>query len=196
MTTLPDAAPLAAANGHRPALTAPVEPMTVFSPELTAAVIGPKPVAKKAKAAARGKWREVLSTVLGDLRGSWLWSAHPPAVAEVWASKVVEYDRIPFEPHRCLTIDPANAPGRTFDATGPLGQCRCPGATEKQRKEATRANWVGFALRVGWILWNFVIALPLTLVGYGFIWVHQHPARAGLFWVVAGTIWGAVRSAG
>lgn len=40
-------------------------------------------------------------------------------------------------------------------------------------------------VRLGWLVWNTVVAVPTTAVLYVLAWVFQHPARAGVAAVVA-----------
>lgn len=158
------------------------------------------PGAAKTKARRRLRWRirggllralrTFLATMWADLRSSWLWSAHPPALREVFAS------RIPAEAH---------VPG--YHAGGvPAGETKCDCSTAaKASANLGRTVICGCRtryaprpadprIRWAWTVYNHAIALPATAVGYVALWILQHPGRLLLAALVVGPLIGAWRS--
>ncbi len=185
MTTAPEVA----ATGITPVVAAPPQ-LQVFPSEMTAAITAPT---ARAKRRARRTSREVASTVWADLRTAWFWDAAPPTIPAVWRARIVSYDQVPVEEHRCLTLSTEHL-GLKLDSSGPVGSCRCPGASAVERSQQTTRNRTRIALRWGWIAWNFAVAIPASIVLYVLAWVLQHPARSFLAFSLVAVLYGVAEA--
>lgn len=168
--------------------------LRVFSPDTIDAVTRPKPVAVRAKRAARRSALEALSTLASDIRaGAWFLRDTPPSLAEVWRDRIVPWHAMPAERHRCEHV-PDGDLARRFTVDGGLS-CACSNVTDEDRRGGSKNIRIMTALRWGWIAWNHLVAVPLTAVLYALAWMHQRPGRAFLGWSLGGIYWAVVSSA-
>lgn len=181
MTATPDASAVEAVNGAKPTLA----PLAIFSSETVAAVTGPKPIPARVK---RALWRRALSalaTMWEDICGAWFWDAAPPSISKVWKSRVVEYSAIPGGQHECQTaLVTDGAGGFKLGEVRRSGfwqlSCICDGVSAEDRKKINTRIRIWFAMRWGWIIWNHLVAIPLTAALYATAWVLQRPSRTFL----------------
>ncbi|MEV8510823.1 hypothetical protein [Dactylosporangium sp. NPDC051484] len=134
-------------------------------------------------AAGRG-----VTVAVGDVREAWIFHGTPPTVADIVAVRVPDWE--PFERfrHRC------------FDRTEGMIEvdagwtCECTPVADEVRKANTRDIRIVKGVRVAWIIYNHVVAIPATVLLYVAAWIVQHPGRlllaAILVLVFAGLVFG------
>lgn len=174
-------------------------PLRVISPEVTAAVTAPKARIKASvEHAARSRVRTIAATVWADLRDAWFWEAHPPAIADVWRSRTVSYDQIPGGQHECVNVwrpDGGDIEIKPMRRSGLALTCECSDRAPEDRKKFNTWIRTWFAIRWGWIVWNHLVAIPLTVVLYATAWILQHPARTGGALLTLAVMWVSIQAA-
>jgi hypothetical protein len=109
---------------------------------------------------------------VGDLSVSWIFRGEPPSIGDIVKVRVPDWE--PFEKLRHHCFD--RTEGMVEVAPGGWS-CECTPAADEVRKSNTRQIQIINSVRLAWIIYNHVVAIPASFALYIIAWLVQHPGR-------------------
>lgn len=113
-----------------------------------------------------------LAIMVGKYRTPWIFEGVPPSIADLVKVRIPDWDLFEGLRHHC------------FDRTDGMMElapgnwtCECTPASAEVRKAYTKRLRIINSVWAAWIVYNHVVAIPVSGVLYFAAWIIQHPGR-------------------